>query len=157
MMSNKLKWADHIQSAVSKANREIGIIRNSFKSLDLISLRLLYCSLVRPHLDYAVSVWNPYFKKDINLLEGVQRRATKLTKELKNLPYEERLRKLELTTLEKRRERGDLIQMYKIINGLEEVHLTKELNFAASDYFTRGNSLKLRRELVKIVHRDSTP
>ena len=39
--------------------------------------------------------------------------------------------------------------MYKIINGLEEVHFTKELNFAASDYFTRGNSLKLRRELVK--------
>ena len=144
-----LKWADHIQSAVAKANREIGIIRNSFKSLDLISLRLLYCSLVRPHLDYAVSVWNPYFKKDINLLEGVQRRATKLTKELKNLPYEARLRKLELTTLEKRRERGDLIQMYKIINGLEEVHLTKGPNFAVSDYFTRGNSLKLRRELVK--------
>jgi hypothetical protein len=149
MMSNKLKWADHIQSAVAKANRAIGIIRNSFKSLDLISLRLLYCSLVRPHLDYAVSVWNPYFKKDINLLEGVQRRATKLTKELKNLPYETRLRKLELTTLEKRRERGDLIQMYKIINGLEEVHLTKGPNFVVSDYFTRGNSLKLRRELVK--------
>ena len=110
-MSNKLKWADHIQSAISKANREIGIIRNSFKSLDLISLRLLYCSLVRPHLDYAVSVWNPYFKKDINLLEGVQRRATKLTKELKNLLCEIRLRKLNLTILQQRSDRGYLIQI----------------------------------------------
>ena len=150
-MSNKLKWADYIQSAVSKANWEIGIIRNSFKSFDFISLRLLYCSLVRPILDHAVSVWNRYLKKDINLLERVQRRATKLTEELKNLPYEARLEKLEPTTHEKRRERGDLIQIYKIINGFDEEIIN------ASDYFTRGNSLKLRRELVKIVHRDSTP
>ena len=116
--------------------------------LDLIPLRLLYCSLVRPNLDYAVSFWNSYFKKDLHLLEGVQRRATKLTKELKNLPYELRLRKLGLITLEKRRDRGDLIQIYKIINGLEEVHLAKDLNFAVSDHFTRGNSKKLKRELI---------
>ena len=149
IMCNNHKWADHIQAAVSKANRAIGIIRNSFKRLDLISLEYLYCSLVRPYLDYAVSVWNPYFVKDIKLLEGVQRRATKLVKELKNLPYELRLKKLELTTLEQRRDRGDLIQMYKIIYGLEDVRLIKGLNFVDSDHFTRGNSLKLRRELVK--------
>ena len=82
-------------------------------------------------------------------MEGVQRRATKLVKELKNLPYELRLKKLELTTLEQRRDRGDLIQMYKIIYGLEDVRLIKGLNFVDSDHFTRGNSLKLRRELVK--------
>ena len=87
--------------------------------------------------------------KDIKLLEGVQRRATKLVKELKNLPYELRLKKLELTSLEQRRDRGDLIQMYKIIYGLEDVRLIKGLNFVDSDHFTRGNSLKLRRELVK--------
>ena len=56
MMCNNLKWADHIQSVVSKANRAIGIIKNSFKRLDLIFLKYLYCSLVRPYLDYAVSV-----------------------------------------------------------------------------------------------------
>ena len=87
--------------------------------------------------------------KDIKLLKGVQRRATKLVKELKNLPYEIRLKKLELTTLEQRRDSGDLIQMYKIIYGLEDVRLIKGLNFVDSDHFTRGNSLKLRRELVK--------
>ena len=141
-----LHWS---YTAVSKANRAIYILRNSFKILDFISLKHLYCSLVRPYLDYAVSVKNFYFVKDIKLLEGVQRRATKLVKELKNLPYEIRLKKLELTTLEQRRDRGDLIQMYKIIYGLEDVRLIKGLNFVDSDHFTRGNSLKLRRELVK--------
>ena len=92
---------------------------------DLISLRLLYRSLVRQHLDYAASVLNSYFKKDIHLLEGAQRRATKLTIEFKNLPDELRLRKLDLTTLDKSTDRGDMIQIYKIINGLEEVHLNK--------------------------------
>ena len=87
--------------------------------------------------------------KDIKLLKGVQRRATKLVKELKNLPYGIRLKKLELTTLEQRRDRGDLIQMYKIIYGIDDVRLIKGLNFVDSDHFTRGNSLKLRRELVK--------
>ena len=56
---------------------------------------------------------------------------------------------IELTTLEQRRDRGDLIQVYKIIYGLEDVRLIKGLNFVNSDHFTRGNSLKLRRELVK--------
>ena len=87
--------------------------------------------------------------KDIKLLKGVQRKATKTVKELKNLPYEIRLKKLEMTTLNQRRDRGDQIQMYKIIYGLEYIPLIKGLNFVDSDHLTRGNSLKLRRELVK--------
>ena len=104
---------------------------------------------MRPYLNYAVIVWNPYFVKDIKLLARVKRRTTKLVKELKNLPYEIRLKKLELTTLEQRRDRGNLIQIYKIIYGLEDVSLIKGLSFADSDHFKRSNSLKLRRELVK--------
>ena len=64
-----------------------------------------------------------------------QRRATKLVKELKNLPYEETLQKLKLTTLEQRRNRGDLMQIYRIINVLEDIHLIKGLKFADSDHF----------------------
>ena len=100
---------------------------------------------MRPHLDYAVSVWNPYFAKDIKLLEE----ETKLVNELKNVSYEKRLKKLEPTTLEQRRNRCDLLQIYTIINGLEDTHLIKDLNIIDTDYFTRGNSLKLRGELVK--------
>ena len=74
----------------------------------------MYISLVRPYLDYAVSVWNPNFKKDIELIEGVQRMTTKLVKELKNLSYEERIVKLNSTTLEERRLRGDLFRYIKL-------------------------------------------
>ena len=59
IMSNDLKWADQVNQVVNKANRMLGIIRNTFKSFNFDSFKLLYQSLVRPHLDYAVSVWNP--------------------------------------------------------------------------------------------------
>ena len=80
----------------------------------------LYPVLIRPHLEYCVQVWSPHWVKDINLVEGVQRRATKLVPELKHLSYEERLKRLDLTTLEERRTRGDLLEMYKIIMGKRE-------------------------------------
>ena len=81
----------------------------------------LYTSLVRPHLEYAVQAWRPYLEGNIQILERVQRRATRIPISHKGLDYESRLRLWGLTTLEKRRERGDLIQMYKIVHGVEEI------------------------------------
>ena len=69
-------------------------------------VRLLYVSLVRPHLELAVPVWNPYMKKDIEKLENIQHRATRLVPKLRKKVYGYRLEKLRLTTLEKRRKRG---------------------------------------------------
>ena len=62
---------------------------------------LLYKSLVRPHLDYCIQVWRPYLQKDIDILEKVQRRATRMVEGFKGLSHEERLKRLHLTTLEK--------------------------------------------------------
>ena len=81
----------------------------------------LYLVFVRPHLEYCVQVWSPYKKKHIKLIERVQRRATKLVPELKNLEYSERLERLGLTTLEERRVRGDMIQTYKFISRKEDI------------------------------------
>ena len=67
------------------------------------------------------TVWNPYNKGDIEAIENVQRRASKIPLEMKKLSYEERLKVWNLTTLEERRTRGDLIQMYKIRNELENI------------------------------------
>ena len=69
-----------------------------------------------------MSAWCPYQKGDIEILEKVQRRATKLVKSISNLSYEERLKKLGMLKLEDGRVRGDLIQMYKIVNNLEKVN-----------------------------------
>ena len=81
----------------------------------------LYTSLVRPLLEYCVQVWSPYKKKYIKLLEGVQRRATKLVPQLRDMDYDERLERLGLTRLVERRIRGDMIETYKIISGKERV------------------------------------
>ena len=81
-------------------------------------LRSLYTSLIRPHLDYASIIWNPYQLSDIRLLEQVQRRVTQQVFQLKDLPYDERLRSLNLPSLFYRRRRMDMIMIYKITHGI---------------------------------------
>ena len=78
------------------------------------------------NLEYAVLVWNPSLKKDIDMLENVQHRATRLVPGLKKESYKVRLKALKLTTLEIRRKRGDLIEFYKILNGLDSVEVCME-------------------------------
>ena len=81
----------------------------------------LYKAIVRPHLEYCIQAWNPHLRKDVDMLEKIQRRATKLIPELRDLTYEERLKECGLTTLETRRLRGDQIEVFKILNGYENI------------------------------------
>ena len=102
----------------------------------------LYMSLVRPHLEYCIQAWRPHMRKDIDKLERVQRRATRLISEISQLSYEERLQQCRLTTLETRRIRGDQIEVFKIMHGYEG--LNKDMFFRiTNDSITRGHSLAL--------------
>ena len=83
--------------------------------------RDIYLTFSRPHLEYCVQVWSLYLCCEVDKIEKVQRRATKLVPSLHELPYKERLKKLNLTTLEERRHRRDQIETFKIIKGFEKV------------------------------------
>ena len=121
LVDDKLVFDKHIIGIVNKANRMLGMIRRGFSCIDEEIFMYLYPVLVRPLLEYCVQVWSPYRQDLIDLIEGVQRRATRLVPALKNKPYEERLKYLGLTTLVERRYRGDMIQTYKILSGKENI------------------------------------
>ena len=89
-----LNQSNHVAHALSKANQLLGLIKRTFSYMDSDLMRLLFISVIRPHLEYANVVWYPFLKKDIDLIERVQHRATKMVPSLSRLPYEERLKKM---------------------------------------------------------------
>ena len=115
---NKLSFDSHIQSCINKSNSMIGVIKRTFQFLDRDTFIKLYKALVRPHLEYGNVIWYPQFKRQSVAIERVQRRATKLLPECRGMTYEERLNYLNLHSLKGRRVRGDLIEAFKLYNGL---------------------------------------
>ena len=154
-VSNNFKFSSHISKITAKANSILGRINRTFTYKDKELVKFLYTSLVRPHLEYAVQSWSPFYQKDIHALEQVQRRATRLIPEFDSLTYDERINSLQLTTLEDRRIRGDLIEVYKIIHGIENVDLTKFFTVINDGpcAVTRGHQYKLMLPQVRTERR----
>ena len=145
IVTRDLKAHKQCEEACKKANRILGFISRNFefKSADIIVP--LYKSLVRPHLEYAIQFWSPYTIRDVEKLERVQRRATKLIPWLRNKSYEERLKHLGLLSLQTRRLRGELIQAFKILKRFDNVDLERYFEL---DYYdvSRNNGVKLKNK-----------
>ena len=115
----------------------------------MANLLPLYKALVRPNIEYCVQAWRPYYQKDVDNLEKIQRRATRMMEELRGMEYEERLRQTRLVTLEARRTRADITEVFKIMKGLEG--LNREDFFEMEvDKRTRGHTLKILKRGARL-------
>ena len=152
VIDRQLNFHKQTAAATSKASKMLAVVRRSFANVDEFTLPLLYKSMVRPFLEYGNSIWGPFSKGDQKLLERIQRRATRMVKAIKHLPYPQRLRHLGLPSLCYRRRRGDMITVYQLFHGGMDVRPAKFLTRNESGS-TRGHQWKPHKPRAKTLIR----
>ena len=120
-INHKLTPSTHIASIVKTSNQILGMIYRTYEDKSKENITNLYKSLVRPHLDYCSQAWRPYLQQDIDNIEKVQKRATRMISNLSGKDYSTRLKETQLMSLETRRLRADLIEVYKIICEKDDI------------------------------------
>ena len=146
-VDSNLNFEHHINVTIRKSKNIAFIILRNFHFKSPRIMVPLFKALIRPILEYGNVVWSPYMRKDINAIEEVQRFFTKRIIGMNNLDYEDRLSKLRLPSLEFRRLRGDMIDVFKITNGMYDVRTTKTF-FELCENVTRNNGKKLTKPHV---------
>ena len=120
-MTSNLKPSQQCKKAARTAQTVLGQLARAFHFRDRHIFLRLYIQYVRPHLEYAVTAWAPWYEADKECLERVQKRAVKMVSGLRAKSYEEKLKELGITSLEERRNQLDMLQTYKIMNGKDNV------------------------------------
>ena len=154
IITKDFKVAKQCAEAAKTGNKVLGMIHRTFTNKSKYIVKKLHKSLVRPHLDYCVQAWRPHLKKDIEVLEKVQRRATRMVEGCKGMNYEGRLKNIGITTLELRRERADLLEMFKIMKGMEGLEknyfFREGTKVRKEEVATRGHSMKVCKERFRL-------
>ena len=137
---------------MNRANKILGCIRLAFKYLDPPTLISLYKALVLPVLEYCSVAWCPFYVRDIEVLEKVQRRMTRILPGFRDLSYEERLKSLNLLTLYARRIRHDMTFVFKLFHGMIDLDASKFFQ-VVSERRTRGHNWKLKVNFSRLETR----
>ena len=128
-IDSELTFEEHIMNQVKKANSIVGLIKRSFEYLSPQLFKKLFTSFVRPHLEYGQVIWSPKLRKHANIIENIQRRATKIVPACRNLSYEARLEQIGIPTLEYRRKVCDMIEIFKHIHFHDNQTIPKRFIF----------------------------
>ena len=128
-INNSCSPSEHVTMIARKANGVLSQLHRTLLCRNKETFIGLFKTFVRPIMESSGAAWSPWERQDINCLEKVQRRATRLVPGLGKMTYEERLEECNLITLEHRRERGDMIEVYKMTQGFTDVTVGDFFNF----------------------------
>jgi len=153
IFDERLTFQTHIDSVVNRARRLISLMFRSFRARSDNVIIPIYKTMIRPQLEYASTVWNPYLLKHVKQIESVQRYVTKRLTNYSLLSYEERLLELKLPSLKIRRDYFDLLEMYKIIKKLSYAGHNIDISFL--NRLSRGHAFRIRPNNYRLNTRKS--
>ena len=146
-MSSKLKPGPQCLKAARTAQQVLGQILRAFQARDKFTYMQLYKTYVRPHLEFACQAWSPWSAADKEVLEKVQQRAVRQVSGLKGPSYEEKLKELDMCTLEERRHRADMAMVYKILTGKMDIDAREFFEMAA----TSGRATRVAADPLNVT------
>ena len=155
LVASNLRPSQQCSAAAGKANGVLGQISRAVSYRDKKTFVQLFKVYVRPHLEYCIQAWSPYWKADKEKLEKVQRRAVNMVAGLKGKTYEDKLKEVGLTSLEERRNRGDMIQTFKIIHGLDNVDVGTWFKMAGDRAREGAVNTRQSRDITRLVEGES--